>query len=39
MRVLSELRKQLDLIVIYSDLVGSTRSVKNLNPKQVRRFY
>jgi len=31
--------KQLELIVIYTDLVGSTRAVKNLNPKQVRRFY
>ncbi len=30
---------KLDLIVIYSDIVGSTKTVKHLSPKQVRRFY
>lgn len=30
---------QLEFIVIYSDLVGSTKTVKNLTPKQVRLFY
>lgn len=31
--------KQLELIVLYADLVGSTRTVKNLSGKQVSRFY
>jgi len=31
--------KQLELVVLYADLVGSTKSVKNLDPNQVRRFY
>jgi class 3 adenylate cyclase len=33
------LEAQLDFIVIYSDIVGSTKTVKNLTPNQVRRFY
>ncbi len=30
---------QLTFIVIYSDIVGSTKTVKNLTPQQVRRYY
>ena len=31
--------KQRDIFVIYCDLVGSTRTVKNLKPRQIRRYY
>ena len=31
--------KRFELIVLYADIVGSTKLVKNLNQKQIRRFY
>lgn len=30
---------EIEIIVIYSDLVGSTKTVQELDPKQVRRYY
>jgi len=31
--------RQIDLLVLYCDLVGSTRTVMSLEPRQVKRFY